>query len=823
MNSFERWKKKQDYLANKKMEATIQRWILIGVAVILAAYFFVIYLLIKGVFFGKSKSTRIFSALGLVAIAIGTTVLVKHIRHKYMDDHAPETPTKQHVDDHAPKTPTEQLVDDHVPKTPTEQLVDDHAPKTPTVQNYPLSTQMIQYLEMDEQSFRASCYSFLDSSQIGRVTPNVRTNLATVLVFRDKLRPMGVSDEAFKQSYESGGFEGLFQGDAMTRLADPDPYYSNLRSDLKSALDKCLSYIQAPYWKQQELKIRTGLYYYLRDGKSVCDKIIDSVDGDGDSMVAAMRTLEAMEIVRVLRQLGMMSYIKRKSDMGSLTSSEDCAKKLIKGCNCRGIAEKWIQELGKWCVAWDLPDNAPNGITFLLSPGFPFDKLTSGRLVNDSIVFEQSFVLVHNDGEIKDITIGKDYNLRKIFDERELLRDLTQLKYLTPRGILTPFVAEQTAVRETSEHKSENAGTRSMKTEVTISPSTHPETTASKVVDAPTELPPVVSPQSQAEPKSQTVVPTEKNPHFEAAKKHDWQAKCQKEWGKTFSGIQRTFSIFGGFQLAQPPIDGIEFDVDSEDIQKGVPLQKKYRYFQKADLDFFHGALVEFTLKVHFAKKYSKGSITRECKALQDDVIMNLKRLNKPELGVVFSNMNESWDEMDEWRYVKYGRSPNPSIHGIRGEIVISCALIESDDGYDLTLTVNASDGLRDFIKLVLEKEVDEAGEELEPFDKKPENKVRVSSIDDEKELEEQKKRERQKELEEQKRLEAQKNNKARYERALAQMNQREKAAKDRLGRQYKMRMIRYNYYSAEFDKITEDYKRYRENLRIKYGIDKTE
>ena len=607
------------------------------------------------------------------------------------------------------------------------------------------------------------------------------------------------------------------------------------------------------------------------------------------------------------------------------------------------------------------------------------------------------------------------------------------------QGRPTPFAAEQTAVREPSEHKSENAETRSMKTEEPISSTTIPEAKTSKVEDAPAEPPPVISSRSQAEPKPQAVVSSEKSPHFKDAKEHDWQALCQKEWRKTFGGIQRTFSVFGGFQLAQPPIDGIEFDTDSEDIQKDVPLQKKYRYFQKADLEFFHGALVEFTLKAHFAKKYSKESINRECEALQDDIIMNLKRLNKPELGVVFSNMNESWDEMDEWRYIKYGKSPNPSLHGIRGEIVISCVLIESDDGHDLTLSVNASDGLRDFIELVLEKEVDEAGEdpsehksenapprgasrsqavpkpqtvvpseksphfkdakkhdwqalcqkewrktfsgiqrifsvfggfqlaqppidgidfdtsgyhgsenfqkdvplqkkyryfqkadleflhgalvgftlkthfakkyskasidreykafkddvvknlktlhrpelgvsvgtfppfpvrygesrspsahnipgtinttyylrqtddgydltmtvnakdglhrfielvlkneadeagdELEDFDKKQQGKVNTLSDDE-------------KELEEQKRLEAQKRNEAQYERALAQMNQREKAAKDKLGRQYKMRMIKYNYYSAEFDRITNDYKKYRENLRIKYGIDKNE
>ena len=94
-----------------------------------------------------------------------------------------------------------------------------------------------------------------------------------------------------------------------------------------------------------------------------------------------------------------------------------------------------------------------------------------------------------------------------------------------------------------------------------------------------------------------------------AAKTHDWQALCRREWRKTFPCIQGTFARFGGFRLAQAPVDGIAMDGDR---QMDVPLRSRYRYFQKADLEFSHGALVGFKLKAHFDKKYSMASVVNE-------------------------------------------------------------------------------------------------------------------------------------------------------------------------------------------------------------------
>lgn len=205
-----------------------------------------------------------------------------------------------------------------------------------------------------------------------------------------------------------------------------------------------------------------------------------------------------------------------------------------------------------------------------------------------------------------------------------------------------------------------------------------------------------------------------------SAGEYDWQSMCQKEWPKSFSDIQRAFSVFGGFQLAQPPIDGLGLIRGYKELlvrQEDVPLQKKYRYFQKADLIFFHGALIKFTLKTHFPKKYSMASIAREYKALQNDVADNLKHLNKPDLGIGL--------EKDAAGVVVYGQPPSPGAHKIVGRIYVTANLQQdNDDGYTLTLSVDAYDGyscngLRKFIEAIIEKEAYEAGEELEGFDKK--------------------------------------------------------------------------------------------------------
>ena len=264
----------------------------------------------------------------------------------------------------------------------------------------------------------------------------------------------------------------------------------------------------------------------------------------------------------------------------------------------------------------------------------------------------------------------------------------------------------QPEVRQAAERKDEDTDTRSTRTET---PAPSPTTSTPNGKESSPD-----QPDESTDPQSQTAA--QPSPHFEAAKKHDWPRLCQKEWNKSFLEIQEAFSVFGGFRFAQPPIDGIEFD--SEDIQKDVPLQKQYRYFKKADLEFFNGALVGFTLKAHFAKNYSKASVERECKAFEDDVVKNLSRLKRPGLGIGLGSTFPS----HPW-HVEYGQSRSPSVHKMVGTIIVSYDLSHDDDGYDLTLSVDAQRGMRQFIELVLEKEADEAGDELEAFDKKQQAK----------------------------------------------------------------------------------------------------
>ena len=257
----------------------------------------------------------------------------------------------------------------------------------------------------------------------------------------------------------------------------------------------------------------------------------------------------------------------------------------------------------------------------------------------------------------------------------------------------------QPEVRQAAERKDEDAETRSTRTKTTNpSPTTSTPNGKESSPDQPDE---------STDPQPQTVART--NPHFEAARKHDWPRLCQKEWSKSFLEIQEVFSVFGGFKLAQAPIDGFGFD--TEDVQKNVPLQKQYRYFKEADLEFFNGALVGFTLKAHFANTYSKASVERECEAFKDDVVKNLSRLKRPGLGIGFGGYCP-------W-HIEYGQSRNPSVHKIIGMIIVSYDLRQDDDGHDLTLSVDAQRGIRHFIELTLKKEADETGNELEVFDKK--------------------------------------------------------------------------------------------------------
>ena len=213
-----------------------------------------------------------------------------------------------------------------------------------------------------------------------------------------------------------------------------------------------------------------------------------------------------------------------------------------------------------------------------------------------------------------------------------------------------------------------------------------------------------------------------KSPHFAEGRKYDWQRRCQNEWGRSFLGMQRVFSAFGGFVLTQQPVDLLEFSTEGGrlvNIQPDVPLQKPFRQFQNADLEFFHGALIGFTLKAHFAPTYSKGSIEREFEAMAADVVAKLERLHRPDLGIIFDVADAKKAKQgllkfsDAFWYVHFGMSQCLSEHQIIGDVCTMFKLNESENGYDMRMTVEIQDGVKDFIELVLQKVANEAGEEL--------------------------------------------------------------------------------------------------------------
>ena len=659
-----------------RLEATIQRTILIAVAAILIGYFLAVFFLIKGVLFGKSKNVRIFSALGLLALAIGTTVLVKYVRSKFMDNQLPAT--------------------------------------------------------SEEKGFKSKSQSnhMAETTQLARASDESKETV----------------DQSDSQLSESEARPPTVQG--------------------KSEEERQQEGVKAEY------RCRfCGLY---------------SFDKEKDGQVACKKA----------------PRVGGKDLMHDFVPSEDYVEPVEKMCIKCGSKTRFPE--------FFLDENCKFGL------GHEFYKtlITEPKMQDCDLHKDSSHVCVYcgrftsyptkfSNGECSGCLPPTQRGHHRFVTKEEYVGLATVQCEKCGINTKVPELRADEGCEKGGRHKFpvKHASSNSQSPTVQMTS----EIKSKEVDEDPTELPQGVSRRSVRGSQSKSVISQETNPHVEAAKKYNWQAKCQKEWRKSFLELQRVFSVFGGFQLAQPPIDGIELDTrgrDSENIQKDVPLRTPYRYFKSADLEYFHGALVGFTLKVHFAKTYSKASIERECRAFQDDVVKNLQRLKRPDLGIGL----DSTFPYHPWS-LSYGESPSPSAHGIVGMIITSYDLQQTDDGYDLTLSVDAIRGLRQFIELVLKQTADESGDELDVFEKKQQTKIGGSSTDNE-------------EKEELKKLEAQKNKRARYERELAQMNQREKTAKDKLGRQYKMRMIRYNYYSTEFDKITNEYKRYRENLRLKYGID---
>lgn len=608
----------EEYLKETRTEATAQRTILIMVVMIVIpvlAYVYVIYLLMKGLLFGKGKLVRIFSALGLVSIAVGTIVVVRYILKDY---YASETYQHQNLNEQP-------------------SVHESGERNSEDIETHPVST----------------------ANPIPPTNPEVSIPIPVI-----------------KNS------DGVYDWQSMCQKE----------------------------WPKSFLEIQKAFSVF--GGFQLAQSPIDGFKLDGYKPLMKQEGIPLLKKYRYFQKADLTFF---HGALIKFTLKVDFPKKYS-----MASVEREYKALQN-----DINEN----LKCLNKPDIEIDLKVDRHWV---VVYgQQPRPGVHNIVGQIDVTadLGQDdhgYHLELSIDTfaeyssnglRKFIESVIKKEAYEAGEDLEGFDKNQQSsddstkvppsrnrVPKSTDRKDEEAETRSVRTETPVPSLTIP-------VPEGKETSPNL-PEESTDPQPQTV--TQPNPHFEAAQKHNWQRLCQKEWSKSFLEIQEAFSVFGGFKLVQPPIDGIAFD--TEDIQKDVPLQKQYRYFQKADLEFVNGALVGFTLKAHFAKTYSKASIDREYKAFQDDLVKNLKRLHKPELGV-------SVGTMPPWT-VRYGDFRSPSTHRITGEIYTTEYLRQSEDGYDLTLSVEAKRGLGHFIELVVKKEADETGDELEDFDKKQRGKV---------------------------------------------------------------------------------------------------
>ena len=659
MNVEEFFRKKG--LEDTRTEAAVQRMILIVIAALflsfLLAYAWVVYLLIKSLLYGKSKLIRIFSALGLAGIAIGTILLVRYTLMDYYTSESSRAVSHQSSDSaNSDVTKASQPV----PESADRKAEGGGAHPTSTENSIPIPVIKNSAGEYDWQS----------------------------MCQREWSKSFSEIQKAFSAF---GGFQ----------LAQPTIDGFKLEEGLSF-----INHVQLIVQKDVPLQKR---YRYFQN--------------------ANLTFFHGALVGFTLKAHFEKKYSKASVDREYKALQEDIIEKL-KCLNMSGLGiafEKHPNPHLKvlWRVGYGLPSRPSEHklvgciyVMYSLEQNYNAETrdingydliLSVNAHGNSSLDNVYSGISLRCEGLIKLIELVTE---KEAYEAGEELEGFDKKQQSSDEG--TKEHQSRNQAHESAERKAEDAETRSTRTETTNpSPTTSTPNGKESSPDQPDE---------STDPQPQTVA--QPNPHFEAAKKHDWQRLCQKEWSKSFSEIQEAFSVFGGFRLAQPPIDGIEFD--SEDIQKDITLQKPYRYFKKADLEFFNGALVGFTLKAHFAKNYSKASVERECKAFEDDVVKNLSRLKRPGLGIGLGSTFPS----HPW-HVEYGQSRSPSVHKMIGTIIVSYDLSHDDDGYELTLSVDAQRGMRHYIELVLEKEADETGDELEEFDKKQQAKGKAPHRDE--------------------------------------------------------------------------------------------
>ena len=294
-----------------------------------------------------------------------------------------------------------------------------------------------RYLSLPEDQFIAECGTFLNASKLNGISDSMRMRLANLLVFRDSLRAAGVPDEAFKASLVSGGIKAEGLADAIDSATD--------LSVLASALDTCFTIANIPDWMRYELKIRACYHHSIHDDQDRSQDIISAAkSGHGDIQTEVL-VLEALEILRAIASPGMkMSELFESGNKkaGVPTSSADLAERIMQTGKFRGVAAQWIRELGKWGIAWDLPQDSPGLLPVLLSPGFPCKQIAADKSrVEEVFHLSRPAVIICCDGSFSKIAAG-EWSWQFI-DDGEDFREALDLVYLTPNGVVKPLLSKQ--------------------------------------------------------------------------------------------------------------------------------------------------------------------------------------------------------------------------------------------------------------------------------------------------------------------------------------------------------------------------------------------
>ena len=107
--------------------------------------------------------------------------------------------------------------------------------------------------------------------------------------------------------------------------------------------------------------------------------------------------------------------------------------------NCSAVAEKWIEEMGKWAIAQGMLGNAPDSTPILISPGFPIkDFLSAEKRHDETFVLNRPAVLVLKNGKMHLLHSGQKYSWFELVGEAQSVGESKGISFLTPTGIIRP-------------------------------------------------------------------------------------------------------------------------------------------------------------------------------------------------------------------------------------------------------------------------------------------------------------------------------------------------------------------------------------------------